>query len=479
MIIFVLPFFVAILFVNSNLNAASKLTIDKYNSELEKFKNCADSVVSDVENIFSNLNTGDLKSYYYSQNFSAAQRYMLRSIIKSLSNYIITDSDIRDVCIYLPNSGYLLTSNGTYDSLTAYKWFEKISNDATLFIKSERVSGATYTSAIYNDGGVSMPVLMYTRPVLSANPSPIVIVLLNQDRYLNRALQLNPMINRTVTIVSDNTPELNAVTNNYEEKANFKFTLDSQSYIAAFTNSEIGDWKYLVLTPEKIFNKDYSDTLNKGGLLLLQILCVSVVASWYFYKKIHVPLRTTISSFSLWKSVEYKDIENLFKELSSENLRNKEIMSLKIPDSESFSKQSTAEDKLLNHFLTDDLHQLSCPLSEENSTELHNDFRNEKIVAIVNYVDLHFREQDISITSLAEVFGLSESYISRCFKKQTGVGFLKYLHAKRLQEAKLLLAENKISVKSVANLVGYSSDITMIRAFKRYEGVTPGSFKMV
>jgi len=57
-----------------------------------------------------------------------------------------------------------------------------------------------------------------------------------------------------------------------------------------------------------------------------------------------------------------------------------------------------------------------------------------------------------------------------------GVGTLDYVHGLRITKAKELLRTG-IKVKDAAELVGYYDTRPMIRAFKRFENMTPVEFK--
>lgn len=104
------------------------------------------------------------------------------------------------------------------------------------------------------------------------------------------------------------------------------------------------------------------------------------------------------------------------------------------------------------------------------------DLDSSRMRAIMDFVKDNFNRPDMCIMYLSQVFSRNESYISRSFKRYVGMGFLDYLHTLRIVEAKRLLKEG-MHIKDVAPMVGYTNDITLIRAFKRYEGMTPGKFK--
>ncbi len=94
---------------------------------------------------------------------------------------------------------------------------------------------------------------------------------------------------------------------------------------------------------------------------------------------------------------------------------------------------------------------------------------------IQTYIDKHYNDMDINVATIADHFKISSAYYARVFKKYTGMSPLDYIHKLRMRSAKRLMGKG-VSVKDAATIVGYGSPITMSRAFKRYEGVTPGSY---
>ena len=67
--------------------------------------------------------------------------------------------------------------------------------------------------------------------------------------------------------------------------------------------------------------------------------------------------------------------------------------------------------------------------------------------------------------------------LSRDFQKYLDKGFLEVLHGLRLDAAEEEIASTADSMKVIAERVGYTSEITMTRAFKKYRGVTPGAYR--
>lgn len=89
-------------------------------------------------------------------------------------------------------------------------------------------------------------------------------------------------------------------------------------------------------------------------------------------------------------------------------------------------------------------------------------------------VDAH-REDPADGRTLGEwasILGVSERTITRAFRAETGLGFLDWQTAHRVQRSALLLAAGT-SVEEVADHVGYRSSSAFGAAFRRVTGMTP------
>lgn len=100
----------------------------------------------------------------------------------------------------------------------------------------------------------------------------------------------------------------------------------------------------------------------------------------------------------------------------------------------------------------------------------------EWISAVKNYIRGNFNDPDLNVNRVADEFHKNPSYLSRCFLRLTGTSVLDYIHRYRIQEAKILIGRGE-TLASAAAQVGYSNVLTMSRAFKKYEGTTPGKIR--
>ncbi|MNE32853.1 Bifunctional transcriptional activator/DNA repair enzyme AdaA [compost metagenome] len=80
---------------------------------------------------------------------------------------------------------------------------------------------------------------------------------------------------------------------------------------------------------------------------------------------------------------------------------------------------------------------------------------------------------------IGDHFRLTPQYVSRLFREQTGqAGLHDYISQTRIEAAKLLLLQGT-SIDETAARVGFASSHAFIRVFKKYEGITPGKYKMI
>lgn len=102
---------------------------------------------------------------------------------------------------------------------------------------------------------------------------------------------------------------------------------------------------------------------------------------------------------------------------------------------------------------------------------------NRPIREARRYIAEHFSDNTISLEQVASIVGLSPSYFSFLFKRETGSGFLEYLTEVRIDRAKELLRTTHLTVARIAVESGYSDTKYFTRLFKRIAGVKPSEFR--
>ncbi len=112
----------------------------------------------------------------------------------------------------------------------------------------------------------------------------------------------------------------------------------------------------------------------------------------------------------------------------------------------------------------------------ENRHVIEEDMSNAKFKQMLEYINENYGRNDLSRDTLAAAFGLTDTtYISKLFKKYLNENFFAYLERIRIENACLLLDEH-CPVKDVAERVGYLSDVSFRRAFKKRMGYSPSDY---
>ena len=111
-------------------------------------------------------------------------------------------------------------------------------------------------------------------------------------------------------------------------------------------------------------------------------------------------------------------------------------------------------------------HQLSH-LQDEDST----------IYRIKEYINTHYRDQDLSVKSISENVFLSVSYLCTYFKNETGITLNQYITDYRMKKAMHLLADTNMKIVDVSKTVGYRDSNYFAKIFKKQTGLSPKEYK--
>lgn len=93
-----------------------------------------------------------------------------------------------------------------------------------------------------------------------------------------------------------------------------------------------------------------------------------------------------------------------------------------------------------------------------------------------NYIRQHYQEP-LTLEEVADKVGLTQAYFSSLFKKETQVGFARYLMGERMDAAKEMLRETNMSVKEICHQVGYNDVKHFTHVFEKSVGVKPAAYR--
>lgn len=96
---------------------------------------------------------------------------------------------------------------------------------------------------------------------------------------------------------------------------------------------------------------------------------------------------------------------------------------------------------------------------------------------IIQYVEEHYADSNLNISTIAEGIERNPKYISRVFKEETQEGILDYMNRLRIKKAQTLIKSGKFTLEQIGEMVGYASMKTFRRAFQKETGMTPAGYR--
>ena len=103
--------------------------------------------------------------------------------------------------------------------------------------------------------------------------------------------------------------------------------------------------------------------------------------------------------------------------------------------------------------------------------------QNVLAVKVREYIEEHYMDCGLSIKQIANSFHFHENYISNLYKEEYGENLSNAIERLRIEKASQLLQTTNIRIGEVAAAVGYSSDSSFRRAFKKITGVSPVDYR--
>ena len=93
------------------------------------------------------------------------------------------------------------------------------------------------------------------------------------------------------------------------------------------------------------------------------------------------------------------------------------------------------------------------------------------------YIDENYMKSNLSLNMVASAVGISHSYLSALFKKETGVNLSEYITLVRINKSKELLCCTSKLIYEIAFEVGFQDYRYFSQIFKKCTGQTPRQFQ--
>lgn len=94
----------------------------------------------------------------------------------------------------------------------------------------------------------------------------------------------------------------------------------------------------------------------------------------------------------------------------------------------------------------------------------------------IDYIYEHLHEK-LTVAELAEYTGLSKTYLSKLFQKETGTTIKDFVLRAKIETTKNMLRYSDFSYLDISLALGFSSQSAFISVFRRYCGMTPKQYR--
>jgi len=122
-------------------------------------------------------------------------------------------------------------------------------------------------------------------------------------------------------------------------------------------------------------------------------------------------------------------------------------------------------------------HEIRKPYEEQRYLEGAVDRHPDELIAQIQFWLRTNLSSDISLSKLADKFGLSQRSFTRRFKMATGIRATEYWQQLRIETAKDLLASSNLSIQEISYHVGYQDQGHLTRLFKQTLSLTPKDYR--
>jgi AraC-like DNA-binding protein len=120
--------------------------------------------------------------------------------------------------------------------------------------------------------------------------------------------------------------------------------------------------------------------------------------------------------------------------------------------------------------------QRNLASSTYDTSNVIKESKSRRIAKVCSYIEGNYKDE-IKLSDVAGLIGMSDSAFSHFFKKRTNRSFVSYLNDVRIGHATKMLFETTHSVSEIAFMCGFYNISNFNRIFKKSKGQTPSDYR--
>lgn len=99
------------------------------------------------------------------------------------------------------------------------------------------------------------------------------------------------------------------------------------------------------------------------------------------------------------------------------------------------------------------------------------------VIKTIHYIEQNIHDH-ILISDISHAIGLSESYLSKLFKIETGISIKKFITNKKLELAKKYLTFSNLEISEISTRLGFVDQSHLTKLFKSHNKTTPLAYRL-
>lgn len=132
----------------------------------------------------------------------------------------------------------------------------------------------------------------------------------------------------------------------------------------------------------------------------------------------------------------------------------------------------------VNHLKEELTSHVNIPAETGASVQKELNSQHGKVRFVCDYIASHYQE-DLSLESLSKIAYVHPDYLSRIFKRETGMNLNRYIKTFRLNKACQLLENSQQKITAISQAVGYQNCAYFIRSFTEMFGQSPEKYRQI